>query len=99
MGSGKKESKKRGLADLLKFLAGVIAVIAVVQELRKPSAERTWNGTVAGFVPYDFRKPTLERAKETYWNPDGPLVSSRVFGVGWSPNFGAIWNAVNRSTG
>jgi hypothetical protein len=34
--------------------------------------------------------PTWERVKNTYWNPDGPLLSDRVFGVGWAPNFGAV---------
>lgn len=68
----------------------VIGVIAVVQELRKPPDERTWHGKVADFVPYDFRMPTLERIRATFWNPEGPILSSKVFGVGWAPNFGAI---------
>jgi hypothetical protein len=64
--------------------------MAIVQELRKPPYERTWHGKVAEFVPYDFRVPTVERLRTTYWNPDGPLLSSKVFGVGWAPNFGAV---------
>jgi hypothetical protein len=60
---------------------------ALYQELRKPDAERTWHGKVAGVVPYDFRLPTLERLREAYWNPDSDEVfSERVFGVGWAVN-------------
>jgi len=60
---------------------------ALYQELRKPDAERTWHGKVAGFVPYDFRVPTIERLREAYWNPDSDVVfSERVFGVGWAVN-------------
>lgn len=62
----------------------------MVQELRKPPDERTWNGKVADLVPYDFRMPTWERVRNTYWNPDGPLLSGKVFGVGWAPNFGSL---------
>jgi hypothetical protein len=45
---------------------------------------------VAEFVPYDFRMPTIERLRTTYWNPGGPILSSKVFGVGWAPNFGVL---------
>jgi hypothetical protein len=68
----------------------VIGVIAVIQELRKPPDERTWHGKVADIVPYDFRLPTIERVRTTYWNPEGPVLSARVFGVGWAPNFGVL---------
>ncbi len=71
------------------MVLAVIGVIAVVQELRKPRDERTWHGEVA-FFPYDFRMPTVERVKTTYWNPGGPMFSARVFGVGWAPNFGVL---------
>jgi hypothetical protein len=60
---------------------------AIYQELRKPDAERTWHGKVAGVVPYDFRLPTLERLREAYWNPESDeIVTERVFGVGWAVN-------------
>jgi hypothetical protein len=60
---------------------------AVYQELKKPDAERTWHGKVAGVVPYDFRLPTLERLREAYWNPESDQIfSERVFGVGWAVN-------------
>lgn len=77
------------------MVLAVIGVIAVVQELRKPRDERTWHGEVA-FFPYDFRMPTVERVKTTYWNPDGPMFSARVFGVGWAPNFGVLARWLDR---
>lgn len=76
--------------DIWRLVLAVIGVVAVVQELRKPPEERTWHGKVADLVPYDFRMPSVERLRATYWNPDGPIVSGKFWGVGWSPNFGAI---------
>src|SRR6267143_3924379 len=56
-------------------------------ELKKPDAERTWHGKVAGVVPYDFRLPTFERLRAAYWNPESEQIfSERVFGVGWAGN-------------
>ena len=46
-----------------------LALVAVCQEMEKPREERKWNGRVAGIVPYDFRKPALDRLKDAYWNP------------------------------
>ena len=74
----------------LKLLAAGLAIAAVIKELRLPQEERTWHGTLAGFVPYDFRRPTVEKIKRTFWNPDGAIVVNRVFGVGWTINLGAI---------
>jgi hypothetical protein len=83
--------KRRSRAARLGRLAlWSLAVAALVQELKKPADEREWNGTVAGFVPYDYRPPTVERAKERLWNPDGPLVGPQVFGVGWTLNVGKL---------
>jgi hypothetical protein len=28
--------------------------------------------------------------KDTFWNPEGPIISGKVFGVGWAPNLGAL---------
>jgi hypothetical protein len=77
------------IRDLWRLALAIVGVIAVVQELRKPKDERTWHGEVAIF-PYDFRMPTVGRFKDTYWNPNGPVVSGKVFGVGWAPNLGAL---------
>jgi len=72
---------------LTRTLAWTAFAAAIYQELRKPPEARTWNGKVAGVVPYDFRVPTLDRLREAYWAPDNDEVfSERVFGVGWAVN-------------
>ena len=83
-----------GITDIWKLALAIIGVIAIIQELRKPKEERTWHGEVASFVPYDFRMPTIGRMKTTYWDPEGPILSGKVFGVGWAPNFGAATRMV-----
>ena len=60
---------------------------AVVTELRKPREERTWEGSLAGVVPYDFRLPTPARVRRRWWNHDDEhIFTPHVFGVGWSVN-------------
>jgi len=74
-----------------RFIMGIgmgLVTAAIYQEIQKPPEERTWHGRVAGFVPYDFRPPTLERLREAYWNPGDPrFLTDRVLGVGWAINF------------
>jgi hypothetical protein len=73
------------------LIGAALVAAAVAQELRKPSSERTWHGRLAGFVPYDFRPPTVERFKDAWWNPSDPRIfTDRVFGVGWSVNLGRV---------
>jgi len=68
-----------------------LALAAICQEMEKPKAERKWYGKVFGFVPYDFRLPTVERVKEACWNPyDHRVFTPRVSGVGWAINFYAL---------
>jgi hypothetical protein len=70
----------------------VLTAAAIAQELSKPKKERRWHGTVMGFIPYDFRFPTLEKFKETYWNPyERHVLTLPVFGVGWTVNFYALF--------
>ncbi len=88
--SNKKTKKGSKLKDIYRLALVIVGVIAILKELQKPADERTWHGKVGDFIPYDFRIPTPERFRETYWNPEGAVVSSKVFGVGWAPNFGAI---------
>jgi len=72
---------------LSRFVVFGLVAAAIATELSKPEEERTWNGRVFGFVPYDFRPPTWERIRDAYWNPDSDvLFSDRVFGVGWAVN-------------
>ncbi|MBN9374424.1 MAG: hypothetical protein J0I40_03325 [Cellulomonas sp.] len=93
--SGKTSKKRGGFRNLVTLVTIALGIAAVVKELRKPADERTWNGTVAAVVPYDFRMPTLERAKERLWNPEASsFVGPRVFGVGWTVNVGKIWALV-----
>jgi hypothetical protein len=92
-----KQRKKRPTArGVWRLALMIIGVIAIVREMRKPRQERVWHGRVADFVPYDFRKPTMERFRETYWNPEGPFLSAKAWGVGWSPNFGAVRRVFSR---
>ena len=94
-----------GLRDAVVLTAYGLTLAALLTELSKPPAERTWHGRVLG-VPYDFRPPTLERIREAYWNPDDPRIfTDRVFGVGWAVNLpilgrrlvalgGQLWNRI-----
>ena len=84
------DEKRPTLQDLWRVAAAILGIVAVVQELRKPEDQRTWHGAVAGLVPYDFRRPTPSRLRETYWNPEGSVVSPKLWGVGWSPNFAVL---------
>jgi Family of unknown function (DUF5808) len=79
------------LRRIVKIVAFGLFVAAVVDQLRRRPEERTWEGTVAGFVPYDFRVPTLERARARWWNPGDPrLFVPQVFGIGWTVNFARL---------
>ena len=78
------------MKDLLNLVRAAIWLAffgAIYQELKKPPAERTWHGKVAGVVPYDFRLPDLQRLRNAYWNPESDvLFTEQVVGVGWSVN-------------
>jgi hypothetical protein len=83
-----------------KLVGTTLVAAAVVQELRKPSAERTWHGHLAGLIPYDFRPPTLERFRAAWWNPDDPRIfTDRVFGVGWAVNVGRVARLTRETVG
>ena len=78
-------------SGLVKATVITLTMAAVLQELEKPPAEREWHGKIAGCVPYDFRLPTLERIRETYWNPNNShLLTPEAFGVGWAVNIHAL---------
>jgi hypothetical protein len=90
MRSERSTRRGRGKSVVRLLMAGLL-LAAVIKELRTPAAQRTWQGTVAGFVPYDLRPPTLERFRERVWNPESEhLVSPHVFGVGWTLNLGRV---------
>jgi hypothetical protein len=91
--------RSSGIGKLVRLAIWGLAIGALVQELKKPAGEREWTGTVAGVVPYDYRLPTASRIRDRLWNPDGPLVSPQVFGVGWSLNFGRVLAMLRGSSG
>ena len=75
----------------VKLVALGLIVAAVIDQLRRDPDERTWEGAVGGFVPYDFRMPTLERARSRWWNTDDErLFVPQVFGVGWTLNLARL---------
>lgn len=75
---------------LLRAAIMMITLAAVTKELNKPESERTWQGRVAG-VPYDFRRPSVDRFRQAYWNPNDPRVfTDKVIGVGWAVNFAQL---------
>jgi hypothetical protein len=79
------------LRRIVKVVAIGLFIAAVADQLRRPPEERTWEGTVVGFVPYDLRVPTMERARSRWWNPeDERLFVPQVFGVGWTLNFARL---------
>lgn len=74
------------LGNLVRFGLLAVIVAAVIEQLRRPPEERSWNGQIL-FVPYDLRPPTLQRVRERFWNPDDPrILTPHVWGAGWSIN-------------
>ena len=64
----------------------VYVAIAITEQLQRPPEERTWNGKIAG-IPYDFRLPTVERIRDTFWNKNtSQIFLPQAFGIGWSIN-------------
>jgi hypothetical protein len=75
------------LGAVLRNLMLIAVGAAVYTELRKPPAERTWHGKLAGVVPYDFRLPSVETLRLAYWNPRSQKIfTDRPLGVGWAIN-------------
>lgn len=73
------------------FVTIGLVVAAVANELRRPAEQRTWQGRIAGVVPYSFRPPGMSQLRQDVWNPDSEQVlRPRSFGVGWSLNFAEV---------
>lgn len=90
------QQKRESLRSVMKLISFGLVVAAVVRELRTPSEERTWHGTL-GFVPYDLRPPTPARIRDAWWNPEDERVfTPRAFGVGWSVNLARVWAMLRR---
>ena len=68
-------------------LFAILLSAAIRDQLRRPPEERTWHGTVFG-IPYDFRFPTLDRLRDSFWNKNTQqLLLPQAFGIGWTINF------------
>ena len=96
--NGELELKFDGVKLKIDGWRGVVSLLgmsmlaaAVVREIRLPREQRTWHGTLLGFVPYDLRPPTLDRLVHTLWNPrQDAVIVPTVFGVGWTVNAAAL---------
>ena len=89
-----KRKKKQNTAGNVIALIGISALmgLAIREQLQLPPEERTWHGTLYG-IPYDFRRPTIERLREAFWNKDtGRVLVPQAFGMGWSINFYPLFN-------
>jgi hypothetical protein len=85
---------RKRLPRSVRFAIVALTGWAVVQELRTPADRRQWHGRVAGIVPYDFRVPSVDRMRSSWWDPNGPLITPQVMGVGWTLNFGRLAEAI-----
>ena len=89
-----KRKKKQPTPGDVMVLIGLAALmgLALREQLQMPPEERTWHGTLYG-IPYDFRRPTLERLREAFWNKDtARVLVPHAFGMGWSINFYPLIN-------
>jgi hypothetical protein len=76
----------KGLKRLIFYASVAVSIAALLEQLRRPATERTWQGAIFG-VPYDFRAPSFQRFRDAWWNPEDPrLFTPRDFGVGWAIN-------------
>jgi uncharacterized membrane protein len=90
---GKRQKKHPTAGDVI-VVTGIAALIglAVREQLQMPKEQRTWHGTLFG-IPYDFRRPTIERLRETFWNKETERVLvPRCFGMGWTINLYPLVN-------
>jgi hypothetical protein len=93
------DARQHGSPKLVRLATIGLAGAAIVKELRTPPADREWHGNVAGFVPYDFRAPTVARFKERLWAPENEhLITPQPFGVGWTVNVGRVVALVRKGT-
>ena len=89
----KRKKKQFTLGDAL-VITGIAALmgLAVREQLQMPPEERTWHGTLFN-IPYDFRRPTIERLRQTFWNKEtARVLVPHAFGMGWSINFYPLIN-------
>ncbi|MEZ4521041.1 MAG: DUF5808 domain-containing protein [Thermomicrobiales bacterium] len=81
---------KRAINIVATAASMILLALALWDQLVRDPEHRTRHGQVFG-VPYDFRRPTLSKIKERFWDPqDSRLLTPHVFGVGWSVNVGRL---------
>jgi hypothetical protein len=89
---GNRKDIRRTINGATGLFFAALAAVAVREQLQRDPAERTWHGKVLG-VPYDFRKPTPERLRASFWNEESSqLFVPHAFGMGWSVNFYPIFH-------
>ncbi|MEW5351752.1 hypothetical protein E0E62_04575 [Streptomyces sp. 16-176A] len=87
----------RRLQKTVGFVGAGVVTAALVKELRKPSGDRTWTGTVLG-LPYDFRPPTPGKILREFWDPDNDaLLTPHAFGVGYGVNLARVVRGLRRT--
>ena len=94
MAKSKKRKKQQSTPGNGIVLIGIAVLmgLAIREQLKMPPEERTWHGTLYG-IPYDFRRPTITRLRESFWNKDTTRVLvPHAFGMGWSINFYPLIN-------
>lgn len=80
----KKILRRRNIIGTILLLIYVVMVVR--EQLSLSPEERTWQGNIVG-IPYDFRVPTTERLRATFWNKDNPqLLVPQALGIGWTIN-------------
>jgi hypothetical protein len=85
--------RSKKLGRLIQLVTWGLVAAAVIKELQKEPDDREWHGLLGDLVPYDFRPPTMERIRQAWWNPEGPIFTPQVFGVGWTVNVGKLVEA------
>ena len=77
------------LARRWQSLAGLFMVATIIYAVRTKQSHGSFLK-----VPFEFRVPTLPRARERLWNREDPrILTPHVFGVGWSLN---VYQVLNR---
>ncbi len=89
----KRKKKQPTLRDVMVIIGiGALMGLAIREQLHLPPEERTWHGTLFN-IPYDFRRPTIERLREAFWNKDtARVLVPPAFGMGWTINFYPLIN-------
>jgi hypothetical protein len=89
-----KRKKKPPTAGDVIVMIGITVLmgLAIREQLQMPKDKRTWHGTLFN-IPYDFRMPTIERLRETFWNKNtARVLVPQFYGMGWSINFYPLIN-------